>query len=656
MSAPAASSVRIDQVFHGYDRGHKELASSILLDEDSRATMLVYSDLLADLGDGKDASYLACYPLPSASRHVLARTWLAGAGYRPGSVWTHSLVLDYQALALFADLVALEPLLMSSGEIERGRSIKPLLVHADLTADGPFEIKSPAEIAVEGLYGRSHGDVVVPTRNRSENDLLALSLWRQMWPRLRREFSFITAIGASRPVVGSDWILKFAREQSYDVKLNPGLQALLDDLPVPGQTPLRSFLSRYAVEASDPRRIAGPLAKLWAMPTVGFGDRLRVVRELTDDVPLPRLTRDLISAELDAAADPTVLLAVLKEFGGQPLDVDSSRVVRMAEAMDTGSFRLLLSLSAASSSDHLGGRVFEAAVRGADLHRLVEASEAADRATMLRLRPELVDVFGFWPEDDAARAALIKGYGGDLVLEKGWELFGREIGQHTAEALLERALDPPVPVLLKLLAEGSAQVARLVAVRVVANPSLTETLLEVGDARALGYLADAQIASALPPFSPLAWCAAVRRIGGEFLAPALLVTCYVACLALRGDEGLAAARQVYDPLQRLVRKYRLSGEQERYLEGALTSEGGKRRLAHRLLKSALAQWPPEGANARALTLSNEYNHFCDLVEEAIDLFGKWRLREASLDPNLPPEVRSYIKQRLEASTKWSWWF
>src|SRR5271155_660887 len=99
--------VRIDQAFHGYDRGHRELATSIALDDRSRATMLVLSDLLASTDLQKGISYLTSYPLKSASRHVLARTWAAGHGYRPGSVWTHSLILDYQALALVTDLIAL---------------------------------------------------------------------------------------------------------------------------------------------------------------------------------------------------------------------------------------------------------------------------------------------------------------------------------------------------------------------------------------------------------------------------------------------------------------------------------------------------------------------------------------------------------------------
>ncbi|WP_034881974.1 GAP1-N1 domain-containing protein, partial [Gluconobacter thailandicus] len=97
-------SFRVDQIVHGYARGHKELARSLDLDDHSRATMVVMSDLLIDRVLQEDVSYLACYPLPSAARHVLARTWSAGPDYRPGSVWTHSLLLDYATLAQIHDL------------------------------------------------------------------------------------------------------------------------------------------------------------------------------------------------------------------------------------------------------------------------------------------------------------------------------------------------------------------------------------------------------------------------------------------------------------------------------------------------------------------------------------------------------------------------
>lgn len=658
MSVTTPSTVRIDQVFHGYDRGHKELASSLPLDDDSRAAMLVYSDLIADSATGADAAFLTCYPLPAASRHVLARTWPAGAGYRPGSVWTHSLVLDYQALALFADLVLLEPLLMRSGEIERGKPAKPLLMQVSLTSNKPVRFGPNAAIAVEGLYGMREDAVVVPSGSRSDDDLLALALWRQMWPGLRRRFTFITALDTGPPAGRDDWILRFGRDSCHDVSLSPGLEALLDDLPIAGQTPLRRFLSRYAAEASDSRRIAAPLAELWSNPGGGLEERLRVVRTLTEHNRLPRLRRDLISAELQAATDPDALLALVREFGDQTVEIDASRLVKIAETTDTASLQSLLSATAMAPSNCLGGRVFEAVVRGADLHRLAAASNTSNRGEMLRLRPELLDVTEFWPRDDAERAELIDEYVGDLGVDKAWELFGSAIGPLAAEVLLDRSQNASIPALLNLLSKGNAQVASLVATRLVAMPSLMDTVLqakEAPDTDVVSKLAEAQIASGNPPSSPSAWCAAVCRIRGEAASPAVLVTSYVASLELDGDGGLAAAKQIYDPLQRLVRGYRLSRAQELYLDTALSSRVRGWNLANRLTKSALLQWPPEGKNLRALALSDEFDNFRDLLEEALDRFGRLELKKALPEANLPRELRAYADRRLEPSKK-AWWF
>jgi len=660
VSIPAPQSVRVDQMLHGYDRGHKELASSLRLDEASRATMLVYSDVLADLGDGPCASYLTCYPLSSASRHVLARTWPAGAGFRPGSVWTHSLVLDYQALALLPDLVALEPLLMGPGDFRRGRPVKSILLPAGLTSESPLELAPNAAAAVNVLYGRHGGGTAVPALGGRENDLLSLALWRQMWPSLRREFTFTTGVGAGRPSGGAEWMLRFANAAANSAAggLDAGTRALLDDLPAPGRTPLRQFLGRYAVESPDPRRIAAPLAELWSMPAVGFEERLRAARSLTVDVPLPRLTRDLVSAELDAAPGPAALFAVVREFGDQPLDVEPSHVVRLGDAMDAGSLRQLLSSASAASSGRLGNRVFEAAVRGCDLDRLAGASQAGYAAAMLLLRPELLDVAEFWPGDDGARAALIGEHAGRIGIEKGWALFGDGVGPLTAQALLDGDPDPPAVALLRLLSQGSPQVAQLAAMRTMATPSSAEAVLESGDCdrAALGRLADALVASAGPPPNPSAWCAAVRRVRSDAAGPTVLAAGYVASLALGGDEGLRSARQVCDRLQRLVRRYELSRETGRYLEAALPRGDRGWSLAESLTNSALSRWRPGKASAGALVLSTEHNHFRGLVDGAFDRFGRPALREALLDAELPDCVRAYAERRLEAKPGKSWWF
>lgn len=653
--ATGSAAVRIDQVLHGYDRGHRELASSVSLDHEARSTMLVNSDLLADLG-GAGSSYLTCYPLPSASRHVLARTWPAGAGYRPGSVWTHSLVLDFQALALLQDLVALDALLLRTGEIERGRRLKPIVVEPGDADSGAFAPGTNAAVAIHGLYGTSAPSVDVPAQGEAENDWLALALWRQMWPSLRREFSFVTGARAQHSAVDAEWMLRFSTSPCEKVDLGPGLQALLDDLPAPHPTSLRSFLSRYAVEAPNPRAVGAPLAELWAAPAMGFAERLRAVRTVTDGVPLPRLSRDLVTRELHRTKEPEALLTAVKEFGSHELDIDPLVAVELAGAMPAASRRSLLDHAAAAPSGGLGRRVFEAVVRGSGPDLLAEAANASTRTAMVQLRPELLANARMWPAEDDARGTLISDYARNEELPILWSQFGSRMGVCTVEALLHRDPHPPLDRILALLNAGEARVARLVAEHVLSRADLAEPVLAQGELDALEHLGDAQIASGSLPGGSTAWCEAACRFDNMALAPSMLVVGYVAAIEVGGGRGLAAASQVYDPLQRLVRQYRLSRDQERYLQSAIAGRVRGWGLADRVMRSALASWPVTATKPGALALSTEYAHFHDLVDEALNQFGRPALKAVLSDGAVPPAVRTYIAARLDPRPRKSWWF
>lgn len=652
----ASQTVCIDQVLHGYDRGHKEIASSVRLDEEARATMLVYSDLLAEIGGG-DGSYLTCYPLPSAARQVLARTWSAGAGSRPGSVWTHSLVLDYQSLARLNDLVALEPLLMRSGDLHRIAAVKSIQLPADQAANAQLSLGPHAALALRELYGEEDRQAAVPSAGRTVDDVLALALWRQMWPGLRRAFSFVTGPAAGRPGKGPDWTLRFVDEPTYDARpdLDPGLRVLLEDLPEQGSTPLRQFLSRYASEAPDPRRAAGPLAELWSTPNATLRDRLRTVRRIGGE-KLPRLTRDLVSEELSSADDPDTLIAVVEELGDQPLDVDPAQAVSMAERMDPDPFARLLSVAGATASDRLGGRMFEAIVRGCDLGRLAKASGAANRGAMLAVRPELLVRPDFWPVDDADRATLIERWSGTLELEVGLRLFGERIGPKTARSLLDGDPSAPVPMVLGMLSLQDSEVGRIAAQRLLANAEdLATALGHLEDSDALESLADVQIENGAPPPDAAAWCACLTRLGVKAVKASTVVVCHVAALDVGGRAGLKAARQTFDPLMCLVATHRLSREQERYIGRAISGGTGSWRLADRLAEAALDRWPPKGSSAGALALSIKDEHVRVLVDTATAVLTRSDLKRAALAPDLPPETVKLMKRKLDTPVWLSWW-
>lgn len=92
--------MKIEQLLHGYDNGHRLLAGSVLLknstDMDNVATLSDWSEYVAP--GGGESSYVTAYPLQESGYYVIAKTWYADEMKRPGCVWTHSLLVPLEAL------------------------------------------------------------------------------------------------------------------------------------------------------------------------------------------------------------------------------------------------------------------------------------------------------------------------------------------------------------------------------------------------------------------------------------------------------------------------------------------------------------------------------------------------------------------------------
>ena len=103
--------MRIEQLLHGYDNGHRLLAGSVLLknnaDMDLIATMSDWSEYVAA---GGESSYITAYPLDDSGYYVIAKTWYADEMKRPGCVWTHSLLIPFDYLNVIDDFKRLNEL------------------------------------------------------------------------------------------------------------------------------------------------------------------------------------------------------------------------------------------------------------------------------------------------------------------------------------------------------------------------------------------------------------------------------------------------------------------------------------------------------------------------------------------------------------------
>src|SRR5437870_793202 len=99
----------IEQAVHGYSQGHRLLDSSCTLSIAAQRTLLTLSDFSGDLIEGFD-EYLTGYPVPDSQYYAFARTWYAPEMDRPGSVWTHSLLIPRTGFQIFTNLHSLTSL------------------------------------------------------------------------------------------------------------------------------------------------------------------------------------------------------------------------------------------------------------------------------------------------------------------------------------------------------------------------------------------------------------------------------------------------------------------------------------------------------------------------------------------------------------------
>jgi hypothetical protein len=437
MIAQEANGIRIEQVLHGYQGGHRRIAGSIDLDDASASVMLVLSDLLTNSLGSSNSYYLTGYPLRSAHRYVLARTWPAHEIARPGCVWTHSLVLDYEALAKLSDPHKLLKFFTRPHLPEFARFNVPLSADAATFDNGAEASRTErldierAAIALGVLYGNaSEREVVLPRADPDGDEALALAIWRQMWPRLRRSFLFATCVSGPIPSIDADFYLLISPEQSDDsntwqglnsYRSTVGLEILLRDLPHTRRTYLRQFLSRYTSDAQEQRRAAAPLAEIYsglaaardrdALDAVAFNLRA----SLCDDDDCRLLKTDFLFGRLHSASKGVdqvdAFVAMLRAFHDSPNFADpellASHLADVYRRKESALPRIL-NFASQSNSGELGDRVIVAAASALPLVDVASVSCSTSIKIRLALanrrllgRPE------FWPSSSEDRAKIL---------------------------------------------------------------------------------------------------------------------------------------------------------------------------------------------------------------------------------------------------------
>ena len=250
--------VEIQQCVFGYDDGHRLLASSKSLSAADSSLLLLASDLAPGVSSGEDINYWTGFPLPDEQHFALLRTWDAPEISRPGCVWTHVLRIPFAGISRFSDLATLRLMMRRPVLTEKHEIYKQVIYASPERAEPSYlsdlvESRFAAFTLIESLYGRSSSE---PLRRLPMIEEALFAVWSQQWPRLRRNFSFRTAVGphgSPRELRLDIQISASSRHPGTDTKIIQDAWSVVavDDLFEPQPSALRLFLWRYG---SDIRR------------------------------------------------------------------------------------------------------------------------------------------------------------------------------------------------------------------------------------------------------------------------------------------------------------------------------------------------------------------------------------------------------------------
>ncbi len=187
MSGP----LEIHQLFHGYRRGHEQLAASVKLSRADSDLVTRLSDLSGTLVSGLAfESYITMYPVPSAQSYAVALTRPDPSAPRPGCVLTHTLLVGMDDWAILPSPVEISSLFANSTTVPDD-PIPPLrYVPKAYSLRNEPPISKEDEDFVARYFGEGIRPIVwfdAPTA--------ADRLWgiiAGLWPALRRSFAGCT--------------------------------------------------------------------------------------------------------------------------------------------------------------------------------------------------------------------------------------------------------------------------------------------------------------------------------------------------------------------------------------------------------------------------------------------------------------------------------
>jgi GTPase-associated protein 1 len=145
-------------------------------------------------------SYLTGYPLDSGGFYCFARTWFAPELPRPGCVWTHTILISDTDVARVHDFRSLLSHFRRPPAPNDVAGYDTPIRHSALSIE-PYDVDHKTCSALLSLlYGSPSCKVVITGEDSRSHENLAIGVFSQQWPRLRRSFRFCTGALAIRDV------------------------------------------------------------------------------------------------------------------------------------------------------------------------------------------------------------------------------------------------------------------------------------------------------------------------------------------------------------------------------------------------------------------------------------------------------------------------
>ena len=211
----------IQHMLHGYSEGHRLLGGSIKLTDEFSRLVLRMSDLSGSNVVSGFEEYLTGYPLEGMNMFALAKTWYASEMPRPGSVWTHTLLISSDALAEIPNLQMLSslferPNLESPADNSKqyARYSEPISFDTDslspLISSGGDASSIQISDLIETLYEQRKDYVLIGSQTARSYESSLFRIWSQQWPHLRKSFSFCSGALSARGFAGKPFDVQCA--------------------------------------------------------------------------------------------------------------------------------------------------------------------------------------------------------------------------------------------------------------------------------------------------------------------------------------------------------------------------------------------------------------------------------------------------------------